>query len=152
MVFLQNKIPPPLVTIGFASLMWVMAQYQSLPVAGYWHLVFAGLYFIAGLVIAILAIKQFKQVQTTVNPIKPEAASSLVTTGIYQYSRNPMYLGLLCLLLAWAMFLASPLCLLGVLGFVWFITRFQILPEEEAMGMLFGEAFIKYRRKVRRWI
>ena len=75
-----------------------------------------------------------------------------MTAGIYRVSRNPMYLGFAILLLAWAVFLASPWMLLGVPAFMMFISRFQIQPEERALESLFGEEFRDYKARVRRWL
>ncbi|AEJ04528.1 hypothetical protein PSTAB_1247 [Stutzerimonas stutzeri] len=84
--------------------------------------------------------------------MQPQQASVLVESGIYQYSRNPMYLGFAIILAAWALALGSPLTLLGVVAFVLYMNRFQIAPEEWALEALFGESFVRYRARVRRWI
>ena len=78
--------------------------------------------------------------------------TQLVTSGVYRYTRNPMYLGMACLLLAWAVYLQNPLALLGVPLFMAYITQFQIKPEERMLVKLFGDAFIRYRQQVRRWL
>ena len=100
----------------------------------------------------LAGIASFRQAQTTVNPLKPDTATALVTSGVYGYTRNPMYLGMLAVLLAWAVFLASPAALAGVLGFWWYIGRFQIRPEERALAALFGSSFSDYTSRVRRWL
>ena len=105
-----------------------------------------------GLVVALLGFRAFGEAKTTVNPVKIETASSLVTTGVYRYTRNPMYVGLASLLVAWAIYLAAPLTLLGPLAFVLYITRFQIIPEERALSRIFGRPYDDYRAMVRRWI
>ncbi|MDR6576679.1 protein-S-isoprenylcysteine O-methyltransferase Ste14 [Pseudomonas extremaustralis] len=84
--------------------------------------------------------------------MQPQQASALVEAGIYRYSRNPMYLGFAIILAAWALVLASPLTLLGVVAFVLYMNRFQITPEEWALEALFGESFARYRARVRRWL
>ncbi len=84
--------------------------------------------------------------------MKPEAASSLVVTGIYKVTRNPMYVGLSFLLLAWAVFLWSAWALLGPLVFLAYIFRFQIAPEERALATLFGADYSAYKARVRRWL
>ena len=100
----------------------------------------------------ILAVKAFNRQKTTVNPLEPRQASSLVSSGIFKYSRNPMYLGMLIVLLS----ISFKFNLVGgiviSLFFYLFITRFQILPEEEAMNELFGDEFIEYSKRTRRWI
>jgi len=81
-----------------------------------------------------------------------DRASSVVTSGAYRFSRNPMYVGLTCLLLSLSAFMASPWTLLGPLFFVLYITRFQIVPEERVMEARFGAPYLIYKRQVRRWI
>ena len=82
----------------------------------------------------------------------PEAASALVRSGIYRTTRNPMYVGLLLILVAWAVLLSSVWTLLGPLVFVLYITRFQIIPEESALSALFGADYAAYQSSVRRWL
>ena len=82
----------------------------------------------------------------------PERASALVERGIYRHTRNPMYLGLLCLLLGWTLALGQWAALLGPLVFVVYITRFQIVPEERVLLAHFGAAYDDYRQRVRRWL
>ncbi len=94
----------------------------------------------------------FRKARTTVNPLKPQAATSLVTTGIYAVTRNPMYLGMVLVLIGWAGFLASPISVMGPVLFWLYIDRFQIQPEERAMSALFGSSFAEYSARVRRWI
>jgi protein-S-isoprenylcysteine O-methyltransferase Ste14 len=107
---------------------------------------------LAGGVISLSGVIAFRRAKTTVNPLKPQNASSLVTTGVYGFTRNPMYVGLLFVLLGWAAFLFSPWALVGPLAFVLYIGRFQIAPEERALVALFGPAFITYAARVRRWL
>ncbi|GEQ77703.1 hypothetical protein CTTA_4708 [Comamonas testosteroni] len=94
----------------------------------------------------------FRRAKTTVNPVKANMASSLVIRGVYRYTRNPMYVGLLITLLAWAMFLANLLTALWAVVFVLYITRFQIIPEERVLTSLFGAEYGAYKGRVRRWV
>lgn len=95
---------------------------------------------------------RFHQVKTTFNPMKPQATSSLVTEGIYRFTRNPMYLGFLFVIVAWAVFLSSPWTLLGPCVYVLYLTRFQIIPEERVLSALFGAEYTAYQSRVRRWL
>jgi protein-S-isoprenylcysteine O-methyltransferase Ste14 len=106
----------------------------------------------AGAVIALAGVAEFRRVRTTVNPLRPDRASALVTSGIFRWTRNPMYLGLALALLGWAAFLAHPLAALGVPVFVVWMSRWQIPREERALEALFGEEFARYRTRVRRWL
>ena len=112
----------------------------------------AGALALAGAAIAILGVSSFVRAGTTVNPLTPDASSSLVTSGVYRISRNPMYLGFLLLLLAWGIYLANVLALLPVPLFVVYMNRFQIAPEESALRSRFGRDFADYSNQVRRWL
>src|SRR5690606_11578497 len=105
-----------------------------------------------GLIISLLAVSQFRRVDTTVDPLHIENASSLVSSGIYGFSRNPMYLSFAIILFALVVYLRSPLLLSGVAFFVVYITKYQIHPEEQFMRYKFGEQYENYARKVRRWL
>ena len=102
--------------------------------------------------IGFLAIYSFRVHQTTVNPTKPETSSQVVDSGIYKYSRNPMYLAMLLALVAIACYLQNPLNLLICVFFVCYITKYQILPEERMLIKLFGKDYVTYKSKVRRWL
>ena len=106
----------------------------------------------AGGLVAAAGVLQFRRAKTTVNPVSPASSSSLVTGGIYRFSRNPMYLGFLLVLAAWACYLGSAAAALIVPLFVLYMNRFQIEPEERALARLFGQEFDDYRARVRRWI
>ncbi|MFT6906277.1 MAG: protein-S-isoprenylcysteine O-methyltransferase Ste14 [Oleiphilaceae bacterium] len=149
---LTIKIPPPIVTLIFSGLMYLLSAVNDFQVAGFnkaWLIIIL-------LVIAIFllfpAVVQFYRSKTTVNPLKPETSSVLVKTGIYYYSRNPMYLGMAFFLLAWLVFLGNPFNIIIFIGFILFMNRFQIKFEEQALEKLFGDDFRQYIQKVRRWI
>ena len=154
MRFLELRIPPPLVGLIIAGAMWVIASSLPplLPLPASIRLPAAVILTLAGVAIGLSGVISFRRAQTTVNPLKPETSTSLVSTGIYRITRNPMYLGMLAVLLAWAAYLPSVLALLGPVAFSLYITRFQIIPEERALHSLFGAAFVEYTHKVRRWL
>lgn len=102
--------------------------------------------------IALAAFVAFWKAKTTINPFKPELASALVTHGIYHFTRNPMYLSLLLLLLAYAIHLWTIAALAGPIAFVGYTTWFQIKPEERALESKFGSQFVEYKGRVRRWL
>ena len=107
---------------------------------------------VIAIVIGFLAIYSFRVHQAAVNPTKPETSSQVVDSGIYKYSRNPMYLAMLLALVAFACYLQSPLNLLICGLFVCYITKYQIVPEERMLIKLFGEDYVSYKNKVRRWL
>lgn len=105
-----------------------------------------------GLIFAVAGMIAFRIAMTTINPMRPGAASVLVTSGAYRFSRNPMYIGLLLTLGGWAVFLSHSLAWLFLPAFVAYMNRFQISPEEEALSSKFGQEFAAYKQSVRRWL
>lgn len=148
------KIPPLLLTVFCAALMtalsWALPQFDlSIPVKNIIAISFA----VVGAAICGMGVASFRRMQTTMNPGKPDQSSSLVMNGIYRVSRNPMYLGFVLLLIAWGVYLAHALAVLLVPPtFVVYLNRYQIAPEEEALGQLFGEEFVSYKSIVGRWL
>ncbi|MGB1261740.1 MAG: methyltransferase family protein [Cognaticolwellia sp.] len=106
----------------------------------------------AAIIIVLLAIYSFKQHQTTVNPTKPETSAKLVDSGIYRYSRNPMYLAMLLGLAAYACYLENPLAFAICGLFICYIGKYQITPEERMLTTLFGQEYRAYQERVRRWL
>jgi protein-S-isoprenylcysteine O-methyltransferase Ste14 len=150
---LELKIPPPLVALGLAVLMWLVSSLTQPPYVPFGFRVGAALALaLLGLSISIAGVVRFRRAKTTINPIKASAASSLVTGGVYRFTRNPMYLGLLLALLAWAAFLSSPVAVFFLPVFVLYINRFQINPEERVLSSLFGAEYLDYKKRVRRWL
>ena len=153
MQLLEKKIPPPVIATLFAVAMWVLSKYVSgVEVSDSVRVISAVVVLLVGAFFSLAGVVSFRRAKTTVNPLKPETTSSLVSSGIYQFSRNPMYVGFALVLVAWADYLASPWTLFGVLGFVLYMNRFQITPEERALKALFGEEFVAYQSQVRRWL
>ena len=150
-MFLNHKIPPPIVTLIFIGLIFGSTNYVAAVIFPFQNFISFAILLI-GLGFMFLGIKEFKKLQTTVNPLNPEAATSLVTSGVFSVTRNPMYLGMSFILLATSIFSGAWLGLLLILIFMGYITLFQILPEEKAMQDLFGETFKDYKARVRRWI
>lgn len=150
---MKNKIPPPVILLLSGAIMWMVAQSEfAYPVAIPIALIIGLLLAIAGVVTAATAIRQFSHAETTVNPLDPGAASSLVDSGIFSRTRNPMYLGLLLVLSGWAVWLQSASNIVVLAAFVLYITQLQIKPEEEALNKIFGQAYVDYCARVRRWI
>ncbi len=85
-------------------------------------------------------------------PLKPSDATALVTEGMYRYSRNPMYLGLLLWTIASTIWFGTWLGIIMNIIFIFLINFLQIIPEEEALLEIFGEEYEEYKKNVRRWI
>ena len=150
---LELKIPPPLVGALTATAMWLLSMVTpSLKMPSPLRLGGAVVLAIVGLTIAISGFIAFNHAKTTVNPSKPEKSTSLVTFGIYKITRNPMYVGLVLVLVAWAVQLSAPWTLAGPLAFVLYIARFQITPEERILLAMFGAEYSAYQSRVRRWL
>jgi protein-S-isoprenylcysteine O-methyltransferase Ste14 len=150
---MQPRIPPPFVMVLAAALMWALHRWLPLAhlIAPPWNRL-GGLPIAFGVAIAVAAVMRFREARTTVNPMDPSKTSHLVTDGIFQVSRNPMYLGLALLLIGWALWLGSASPWLVPPLFVIVITIVQIIPEEQVLGRLFGEQYRAYRRRVARWV
>ena len=147
---MNNKIPPPIVTLTFGLLIYFTKSVFPTFTNGLLNIL-SLLSLIIGLLILISAVSSFKKQQTTVNPIAIEKASSLVVTGIFKYSRNPMYLGMVFILIATALQFNPVGGIIFIILFVIFITKFQIIPEENIMNKLFADSFIEYKKNTRRW-
>lgn len=153
MKILELKVPPVAVFLAVVLLMYWLKEITPalLITVPFVKVVSAGFTGIA-VFVAAAGIYEFRKAKTTVNPIKPESASSVVNTGVFAYTRNPMYFGLLLIIIAlglWWQHLSVILC--GAL-FVAYMNRFQIKPEERALERLFGEDYVDYKNQVRRWI
>src|ERR1041385_598640 len=125
---LKLKIPPPVVALVMAVLMWLLAQAAprfdvSLPA----RRVIAAFVALAGVSTAMAGVVSFRRAGTTVNPLRPEKASSLVVSGIYRVTRNPMYLGLLLVLIAWEVILSNALAFIILPAFILYMNHFQII-------------------------
>jgi protein-S-isoprenylcysteine O-methyltransferase Ste14 len=150
---LELKIPPVALVLFMAALMWLASL--AIPAFGFRfparHF-FAASVAVAGAIITGLGIVSFRRARTTVNPLKPDQTSSLVVSGIYRFTRNPMYLGFLLILLGWAIFLSNVMAFLLLPAFILYMNRFQIEPEDKALAALFGQQFVTYTSRVRRWL
>lgn len=151
--WLDHKIPPPVVGALVAAAMWAAAdigpQFELAPQLRYG---LAATLVVVGLAFDLLGLLAFRAARTSINPLKPERSTALVTGGVYRVTRNPMYVGMAMFVLAWAVYLSSLLPLLGLPLFVTYITRFQIQAEERALKARFADAFVRYTTRVRRWL
>lgn len=146
-------IPPPLIGLLTGAGMWGLARMlPDLTVEASLLRWCAVAVMAVGVLIEAVSVLAFLRARTTVTPLKPEKASTLVVSGLYHVSRNPMYLGMLILLIGWALWLANPAALILPPVFVLYLTVFQIKPEEAALSEKFGSDYEAYRGRVRRWI
>lgn len=150
---LELRIPPPVVMLVAGAVMWLLADwFPALAAAPYSNVGAAVMTALLGLAVSLAGILAFRRAGTTIDPRGPAQASTLVSSGIYRYSRNPMYLGVLLILLGWGVYLGNILTVLGMLAYYAYITRYQIIPEERQLETQFGADFVTYRDRVRRWL
>ena len=150
---LRLRIPPLAVVSLAGGLGWITARMVpalNLEFPGRAEL--AATFGLLGIICSVFGVASFRLARTTVNPMTPDAATTLVVSGIYRVTRNPMYLGFLLLLLAEMSWLANPVAFLVAPAFVLYLDRFQIGPEEIALRSRFGAEFHSYAARVRRWI
>ena len=151
MIDIKTKFPPPLVALTFGFLInYTKNIFPKIEIKN--EIIFGSLMIISGLIIILSAIILFKKYQTTITPLNPSNATKLITDGIYKFSRNPMYLGLLLVLSGISTILNPIGGLFLVPLFILYLHFFQIIPEENAMINLFKDEFLEYKENVRRWI
>lgn len=150
---LELLIPPPIVALLTALAIWGVARAFPDWVFAFPHQASVGCSLIAlGITLDLVSIAGFLKAKTTVTPLTPEKASSLVTGGLYLITRNPMYLGLLLILTGFAVLRGSPFNAILLLAFVAYLNTFQIRPEEERLAEIFGAEYLSYKARVRRWV
>lgn len=150
---LETKVPPPIVALLLALLAWAVSP--GVPIMAFPVAVPPAVGMAVGLVGLLIegaGAVSFVRARTSVDPTHPRSASRLVVTGIYRFTRNPMYVGDALLLLGWAFYLSNALAFAAVPLFILYMDRFQIRAEERAMSECFGDAYAAYRSRVRRWV
>lgn len=149
---LELKVHPPIILA--LSLCLAYGTSQHLPLLPVPEFLVAASWFIGliGVVVALAGIWQFHQAKTTVDPTKPEKASQLVTGGIYSVTRNPMYLAMQLIIIAAIFKFGNFLAFVVLPLFILYITQFQIKPEERIIEGIFGDEYLAYKNRVRRWL
>lgn len=148
----ELKVSPPAVALLLALPMWLTSSLGRVDVPYSVRVSVAIALGVVGLSISVAGIVELVRERTTLSPGKASAATSLVTSGVYRYTRNPMYGGLCLTLTAWAVFLSSLLSTIWLAVYVLYVNRFQIVPEERGLSALFGTDYLNYTRRVRRWV
>ena len=150
---MNRWISPPL-AFGIAALaMWWIGRTVEFGRFSFAYQSGAGIALVVlGLALIAVSLRSFSRAGTTPNPLHPKKASELVTSGIYAWSRNPMYVGDAVALVGIATWLGSLPSLLPIAAFVVYIDRVQIAVEEKAMAEIFGDRYTAYCRRVRRWL
>lgn len=112
----------------------------------------ASAFSLVGVVFLVSAVRLFSQRDTTINPLDPSKAEHLVVDGLYRVTRNPMYVGMVLLLVGWCLYLGALSAFAAVALFVLAMNELQIKPEERALTEKFGEQYQAYIQQVRRWV
>ena len=152
MGWLEHKVPPPFVMVIIAVLMWLAHVWLGSDLAGGWLLLLGIAFCVVGAGVAVTGFRTMVAARTSPSPTRIDLAKHLVTGGIYTRTRNPMYLGMVIFLIGVECILVNAWLSLGPFAFVFYIQRFQIVPEERAMHEKFGAEYDAYRLRVRRWI
>ena len=151
MIDIKTKFPPPFVALASGFL--IKYTKSIFPIIEFKNkFIFGSFMITSGLTIILSAIILFKKYKTTITPLKPSRATKLIVNGVYKFSRNPMYLGLLLVLIGVSIMLNPIGGIFFIPLFILYLNYFQIIPEENAMIQLFKGEFLKYKRNVRRWI
>lgn len=150
---LETKIPPPVYGLITALLIWwIAAAFPALKLLPMWFKQVGIVFIVFGICLDLAALSQFYKRKTTPNPLSPNKANTIVISGLYRFSRNPMYLGLLLSLTGWALYLGNLAGLACLPIFVWVLNNMQIRPEERALEKKFGKSYTRYLSEVRRWV
>ncbi len=150
---LELKIVPPVIVLISALAMWgVSLITPQAEVLDTHTIIIPALFVAAGFVLMLISAFAFHRAKTTINPMRPQNSSALVTNSVYNFSRNPIYLADLLMLVGWAIYLSNFFALALIVIFVLYVTRFQIMPEEKALEERFGDQYLAYKARVRRWI
>ncbi|WP_341646312.1 methyltransferase family protein [Thauera sp. SDU_THAU2] len=153
MQWLETKIPPPVVMVLLGAVVYGAAPLlPGLSFEFALRTTLAIALVLAGLALNILPAFAFLRAGTTFNPLRPASATSLVTSGIYRHTRNPMYLGDSVILLGWTLYLGNAAAFVAVPAFMLYITRFQIQPEERHLSARFPEAYASFCKRTPRWL
>ena len=148
---MKKKIPPPILALIMIAIIYLSSFIVETFTFSY-QTVLSVLVVVVGFGCALPSFRLFAKNKTTISPFTPSETTALVTAGMYRYSRNPMYLGLVLLNIAATIFFGTWLGVIIVVAFIFLLNLLQIIPEEEALLDIFGEEYIEYKKKVRRWI
>lgn len=150
---LELKIPPIIVMAFIGVIMWlisILVPHLALAIPG--RIIMATVVCFIGMALILAGAVAFRAAGTTVNPMQPSKTSSIVMRSVYKVSRNPMYVGFLLILFSWALLLSNIFSIAVLPTFVWYMNRFQIIPEEQALLAKFGDEYVAYTKTVRRWL
>lgn len=150
----QVRFPPPLVYLLPLAATWFLDPRWPLPLfGGEWQRagnVAGVILVVVGAVVMASALTRFRRAGTSPVPMKP--TTSLVFTGPYRRTRNPMYLGMMIAYLGGVLLLCSWWAVVFLPLVWWVMNRYVIAREERYLDAAFGDAYRSYRARVRRWV
>ena len=150
---MKSNIPPVLVMFFALALMLIIDRYLPFGMLTFeGHRLVSEVIFGLAVLSGVLALWEFFKASTTIDPHSAEKVSTLVASGIYRFSRNPMYLALVLVLVAAALYLGNIATIAVIPFFLLYLHFFQIKPEEQVLAEKFGKQYQEYRNNVRRWI
>ena len=149
--FWMTKIPPPILVLILVMSIYFSQNQLEIIYVPYKHSI-SILLLLAGTLILINPVFKFIKSKTTVNPVKFAKVNKLVTSGIFKYSRNPMYLGMILIIISTTIFYLNYYSVITPFIFYFWINRFQIKREEIFLKEKFGKEYLLYKSKTRRWI
>lgn len=148
----EQKLPPLILVLVFSALMLITnTLFKAISFSYEYKLELLMLCLLSGLMLAFSGVVSFKKHKTTVNPMNTNNVNCLVTSGIYRFTRNPMYLGMLIGLIGLVIYLANPLNIVLLITFIWYMNEFQIKPEEKFLSKMFSTKYDNYKHRVNRW-
>lgn len=148
---LELKIPPLIIALFFGIMAWSMPSPYTI-YYGRVSTIISIFILLFGVIISLMGVLEFRKLKTTVNPMSPEDSNTLVVNGIFNISRNPMYVGFLSWIIALVVYLGNPLSMIFAVAFIFYMNIFQIVPEEVILERKFGESYLEYKESVRRWV
>lgn len=152
MNFLNNKIPPPIILLLSGLAIWLLRNEGALPIKHEVKAILGGGFVVLGIAFDLFGLMEFQKFKTTINPLNPNKTRAFVQTGIYSRTRNPMYLGMVFLLVGWSIINKASFGILIIPLFMKYIETFQIIPEEKILTEKFGKKYQDYCEKTGRWI
>jgi protein-S-isoprenylcysteine O-methyltransferase Ste14 len=145
------RIPAPTLTIIHIIMAILLGWLVPLPIPAPMFIRWLGLGLAAlGFVLGVLALIEFKRARTTSDPKKP--TQSFVTSGIYSYTRNPIYLGFVLILIGLPLNMGNYWGIVLVWPLITFTNNMVIKHEEAYLEKKFKEQYAGYRSRVRRWL
>ncbi|VAW94793.1 hypothetical protein MNBD_GAMMA21-2540 [hydrothermal vent metagenome] len=144
------KFPPPLVFLLFMLIAYGLHTFSAIEVSNLSSFRYVGYFFVAlGLASMLMASISFKRAQTNIKPWKP--TTQIITSGLFAYSRNPIYVALCMITIGIGLIVNNLWISLSFIPSIVVIFYTAIRKEEVYLENKFGQDYLAYKQKVRRW-